>query len=73
MRRNEGQREAEFRSPAMMVGLPLVVAGLFWYGWSAQNHVFWLVPVLGLHLFGMGVTTIQVSLCCQIAKIVLVY
>ena len=68
MRRNGGKREAEFRLPAMMVGLPLIGAGLFWYGWSTQNHVFWLVPVLGLNLFGMGVTTIQVSLFCQIAK-----
>jgi hypothetical protein len=73
MRRNGGEREAEFRLPAMMVGLPLVVAGLFWYGWSAQNHAFWLVPVLGLNLFGMGVTTIQVSLHCPVANIVLVY
>ena len=45
----------------MMSGLPLVAAGLFWYGWSVQRHVFWLVPVLGLNCFGMGVTTIQVS------------
>lgn len=73
MRRNGGEREAEFRLPAMMVGLPLVVAGLFWYGWSAQNHAFWLVPVLGLNLFGMGVTTIQVSLHCPVANIVPVY
>jgi MFS family permease len=63
--RNDGQREAEFRLPALMVGLPLVVTGLVWYGWSAQNHVFWLVVVLGLNVFGMGVTTIQVGFSHQ--------
>lgn len=59
--KNDGQREAEFRLPALMVGLPLVVTGLIWYGWSVQNHAFWLVPVLGLNFFGIGVTMIQVS------------
>jgi hypothetical protein len=73
MRRNAGEREAEFRLPLMMAGLPLVVAGLFWYGWSAQNRFFWLVPMLGLNLFGTGVTTIQVRLLLQIAHTLLVY
>lgn len=65
MLRNDGQREAEFRLPALMAGLPLVVTGLVWYGWSAQNHVFWLVVVLGLNVFGMGVTTVQVGFSHQ--------
>ncbi|KAH0827681.1 hypothetical protein AYO21_08853 [Fonsecaea monophora] len=61
MKRNDGKRQAEYRLPAMMIGLPLVVIGLFWYGWSARYHAFWLAPMLGLYFFGMGVTTIQVS------------
>jgi hypothetical protein len=61
MKRNDGKREAEYRLPAMMIGLPLVVIGLFWYGWSARYHTFWLAPIVGLYFFGMGVTTIQVS------------
>jgi hypothetical protein len=73
MRRNAGEREAEFRLSLMMTGLSLVVAGLFWYGWSAQNRVFWLVLMLGLNLFGMGVITLQVGLFLQIAHTLLVY
>ena len=59
--RNHGKIEPEFRLPAMFVGLPLIVVGLLWYGWTAMNRVFWTVPTLGLNIVGLGITTVQVS------------
>ena len=29
-------------------------AGLFCYGWSAQATAFWLIPDIGIFLFGCG-------------------
>ena len=45
----------EFRLPLMIPGSILVPAGLFWYGWSAQARLHWIMPNLGIALFGMGV------------------
>lgn len=39
--------------PAMIGGLGLPV-GLFWYGWTANKDVHWIVPILGLVPFGWG-------------------
>lgn len=41
--------------------MPLTVIGLFWNGWNTQAHAFWFVPILGLCLVGLGITTVQVS------------
>lgn len=59
--RNQGKMEPEFRLPAMVLGLPLVAVGLVWYGWTVQNHVFWIFPLMGLNVVGIGMTTVQVS------------
>ncbi|KAI1176528.1 major facilitator superfamily domain-containing protein [Nemania sp. FL0916] len=31
-----------------------IPASFFLYGWSANEHVFWLAPIVGLVLFGLG-------------------
>ncbi|TFY74084.1 hypothetical protein EWM64_g9928 [Hericium alpestre] len=42
--RNGGVGKPEFRLPSMFPATVLLPAGLFITGWTAQNHVFWLVP-----------------------------
>lgn len=53
--RNNGVGKPEFRVPLMVPGALLVPIGLFWYGWSAQAHVFWLMPDIGAAIFAAGV------------------
>ena len=53
-KQNGGVGRPEFRVPLMIPGAILVPVGLFVYGWSAQNHVFWLVPDIGAFLFAAG-------------------
>lgn len=45
----------EFRVPLMLPGTLLVPVGLFWYGWSAQARVHWIMPNIGAAIFGAGV------------------
>ena len=52
--KNGGVGKPEFRAPLMVPGALLVPIGLFIYGWSAQYHVFWLVPNIGAFLFAAG-------------------
>lgn len=33
----------------------LVPVGLFWYGWSVHAKTFWLVPLIGLGVFGFAI------------------
>ena len=44
----------EFRIPTMLTGSPLVTIGLFWYGWTVQARLFWVVPNLGVIVFSAG-------------------
>lgn len=48
--------------PMMIVASPFVSAGLLWYGWSTQRQTHWIVPILGLCVFGIGYTSIRVCL-----------
>ncbi|KAK2590504.1 hypothetical protein QQS21_011820 [Conoideocrella luteorostrata] len=52
--RNNGQAEPEFRLPPLIPGSLLIPIGLFWYGWSAQMHIHWIMPMIGLGWVGCG-------------------
>ena len=45
----------EFRVPLMIPGAILIPLGPFWYGWSAESKVFWLVPDIGIGAFRCGI------------------
>lgn len=55
-----GEMKPEYRLPPMLLGGTAVSIGLFFYGWTADKHVQYTVPVIGTGLlgFGMAVTTI---------------
>ena len=40
--------------PLMFVGAVLAPTGLFWYGWSAQHHLHWIMPNIGACIFCAG-------------------
>ncbi|ORY00463.1 putative MFS multidrug transporter [Clohesyomyces aquaticus] len=53
-KRNGGVGKPEFRVPMMIPASLLVPIGLFWYGWSAQAQVHWIMPNLGAAIFCAG-------------------
>jgi len=52
--KNNGVAKPEYRLPPLMAKSPLVCIAFFWYGWSAESHTHWIVPILGTTLFSIG-------------------
>ncbi|KAI0067660.1 MFS polyamine transporter [Artomyces pyxidatus] len=52
--RNGGVGKPEFRMPSIVPGTIFLPAGLLMTGWSAQNHVHWIVTDIGIALVGGG-------------------
>jgi len=44
----------ELRLPLMIWFVPSIPIGFFWYGWSAQNHTHWMIPIMGTFFVGIG-------------------
>lgn len=51
---NDGKPKPEYRLPLMMYAGPTIPIGLFIYGWTAQYHIQWAVPLFGTLLVGLG-------------------
>jgi len=62
-KKNNGVGKPEFRVPIMVPASLLVPVSLFWYGWSAQAKVHWIIPNIGACLFCAG--TIVSFQCIQ--------
>ena len=60
-KRNGGSPKPEYRLPPMFIGAFLVPIGLFLYGWPAEKHVHWIVPIIGTAFLGCGMLTMMVS------------
>lgn len=52
--KNGGVSKPEFRLPPLIPGSFMIPIGLFWYGWSAQKHVHWIMPIIGTGWVGFG-------------------
>ncbi|KAF7561020.1 hypothetical protein G7046_g3146 [Stylonectria norvegica] len=52
--KNGGVGRPEFRTPAMFIGSITVTIGLFWYGWSVQARLHWIMPNIGIIFFSAG-------------------
>lgn len=44
----------ELRLILMMWAAPIMPIGFFWYGWSADQHTHWIVPILGTFFIGLS-------------------
>ncbi|GFF40208.1 uncharacterized transporter C1529.01 [Aspergillus udagawae] len=53
-KRNNGVREPEFRMPPLIPGSLFIPIGLFWYGWSAEKHLHWIMPIVGTGWVAFG-------------------
>ncbi|KAI0123394.1 major facilitator superfamily transporter [Xylariales sp. AK1849] len=45
----------EYRVPLMVPGAVLIPLGLFMYGWAAERQFHWIVPDIGIGIFGCGI------------------
>ncbi|KAI1653022.1 MFS general substrate transporter [Daldinia decipiens] len=45
----------EYRAPLMIPGAILIPLGLLIYGWTAERHLPWIVPDLGIVILGCGI------------------
>ncbi|KAF7623683.1 hypothetical protein AFLA_007410 [Aspergillus flavus NRRL3357] len=52
--RNGGKTEPEMRLPLMIIFSCILPISFFWYGWTADKHVHWIVPIIGMAPFGIG-------------------
>lgn len=49
-----GERKPEYRFPHMMIGAAMIPIGLFWYGWSAEYRIHYIMPIVGTGFVGCG-------------------
>lgn len=61
-RRHSGELLPEYRLPATIAAMPLVIIGTLWYGWNLEYRAHWSLPIAGSGIAGLGITTVQVSL-----------
>ncbi|KAG1741322.1 multidrug resistance protein 4 [Suillus lakei] len=60
--KNGGKGKPEMRVPALIFGSLFVPVGLFWYGWSAQAKVHFMMPIIGAAIFGFGIMTASLAI-----------
>ncbi|KAJ7129185.1 major facilitator superfamily domain-containing protein [Mycena epipterygia] len=65
-KKNGGKGEPEMRIPALIFGSLFVPVGLFWYGWSAQARLHWIMPIIGTGEFRFGDSHFPSSLPIQL-------
>ncbi|KAL8956374.1 MAG: hypothetical protein Q9193_006098 [Seirophora villosa] len=49
-----GEMKPEYRLAPMILGAFVIPIGLFLYGWTAQERVHWIVPIIGTGFVGLG-------------------
>ncbi|KAI9369643.1 major facilitator superfamily domain-containing protein [Aspergillus egyptiacus] len=49
-----GHFEPEMRLPLMIVFSSILPISFFWYGWTAEKQVHWIVPIIGMFPFGVA-------------------
>ncbi|KAK5134646.1 hypothetical protein LTR08_006302 [Meristemomyces frigidus] len=62
-RSNNGVGRSEFRIPLMIPGSVIMPIGLFWYGWTADKHLHWILPNIGAAIYSAG--GIMIFQCIQ--------
>ncbi|KAK1676631.1 major facilitator superfamily domain-containing protein [Colletotrichum godetiae] len=63
----------EYRLVALPAGAVFLPAGLFIYGWTAEYHIHWFVPILGTAIVGIGNLIIFMALQMYLVDAFTVY
>ncbi|KAF2795314.1 major facilitator superfamily transporter, partial [Melanomma pulvis-pyrius CBS 109.77] len=53
-KKHEGWTRPENRVPLIVPGAIMMPIGLLWYGWAAEQKLHWIVPDVGIAIFGCG-------------------
>lgn len=56
-----GVFQPEYRLPPMILGTILVPFGLIVFGWTAQMHIHWIVPILSTAVVGFGFVAVSLA------------
>lgn len=49
-----GLRAQEHRLVPALFAVMLLPAGMFWFGWTSEPSIHWIVPTIGMTLFPIG-------------------
>ena len=52
----------EWRLPIVMVGSIIFAGGLFWFGWTVNRKIHWIVPTLSGLMTGFGIFSVFLQL-----------
>jgi hypothetical protein len=63
-KQNNGVSKPEFRLPPMVYSSLFIPVGLFWYGWTAEKHTHWILPIIGTVFVGVGMIAVMVGFSC---------
>ena len=58
----KGEMKPEYRLPPLIPACVLIPSGLLIYGWCADKHTPWIVPILGTCLVGLGLMATFMSI-----------
>ncbi|RYP61967.1 hypothetical protein DL770_009668 [Monosporascus sp. CRB-9-2] len=72
---NAGGKELkpELRLQLTPVGSLFIPVGLFIYGWTAEYHVHWVAPILGMTVMGVGNVIMFMSICLYLIDCFTIY
>ncbi|KAI9700577.1 MAG: hypothetical protein M1820_006731 [Bogoriella megaspora] len=60
--KNGGEMKPEYRLPPLVPGSFCIPLGLFLYGWTAQYHEQWAIPLLGTLFVGIGMLAVFMAI-----------
>ncbi|KAJ5702582.1 hypothetical protein N7488_010130 [Penicillium malachiteum] len=60
--RNGGIGVPELRVPIMLPATLFLSGGLFWYGWTVEERMHWIMPNIGTSIFIAGALACTISL-----------
>jgi MFS family permease len=50
----KGVLKPEDRLPLLILSGPIIAIGYIWYGWSSRLQIYWMMPIVGSGILGMG-------------------
>lgn len=61
-KKNGGDMKPEYRLPPLIPGSLFIPIGLFWYGWSVDKHIHWIMGIIGTLWVGFGMLACKFKL-----------
>lgn len=49
-----GEMKPEYRLPPLIPAALIIPIGLFWYGWSVDKQIHWIMGIIGTGFVGLG-------------------